>query len=135
MSHLYVSVFGKGFEWNLPEVTLEVNDQIYWSWEKPPTVKYAFYRVAQTLGPIDEIDENGFISSATKTAKGIICRYNTICVYKSWEVRRSIHAITIAAALIVYCWFSYHYTYYGCIYSVFWACEFLILLTIIPTRN
>ena len=66
---LHNAALGIGFLWDQPEVTIDVNDRVMWSWTKPRTVKFASFSIRQTPDANEDPDGTGF-SSGSNTANG-----------------------------------------------------------------
>lgn len=65
-----VAVYGQGYAWSTPSLTISVGDAVRWSWETPPFVNIG-YRVFSVSSPSGTTYEGGaFNSGDTKTAKG-----------------------------------------------------------------
>uniref|UniRef100_H3CIT5 PKHD1 like 1, tandem duplicate 1 n=1 Tax=Tetraodon nigroviridis TaxID=99883 RepID=H3CIT5_TETNG len=63
-------IYGQGYAWSTPSLTISVGDTVKWSWEAPPFLNTG-YRVFSVSTPSGTTYEGGpFNSGDTKTAKG-----------------------------------------------------------------
>ena len=77
------SDFGKLYDWNPKEVTVDVGDMVRWSWSYPTLISGMKPRVEERESAKDKVAlVGGFVSSAVGSKSGIIYKrhiYIIIC--------------------------------------------------------
>ena len=76
-------VYGKGYEWSKPSVTINIGDTVRWTWSAPVGATGIKYMIEQVETLASEVG-TGFVSGAPSASGEFEQQFNEPGVYHYW---------------------------------------------------